>query len=44
VGYFLPLHLLFVIGAILLVIGVVLYVLPSVGGPTVNGPIRGRWY
>lgn len=32
------------IGIILLVVGAILWLLPLAGGPTVRGPIRGRWY
>ena len=32
------------IGIVLLLIGAVLWVLPSVGGPPVRGPYRGRWW
>lgn len=41
VGYLLPLHLLFVIGAILVVVGAVLWLLGSTGRP-VGG--RRYWY
>jgi hypothetical protein len=44
VGYILPLSILETIGILLIVVGAILAVLPSVGGPTINGPYRGRWW
>ena len=43
-GYLLPIPLLATLGWILIVIGVILWVLPTVGGPPVRGPYRGRWW